>query len=240
MTDLDRPISESYWVEPGRFLAGEYPAAPYEYNARKRLGKLLEAGIDTFHDLTTLGELPPYLPILREEAHERGIAIQHIRFPILDHSIPARGMMMAILDAIDSALAKGHNIYLHCWGGIGRTGTSVGCYLVRHGLTGEQALERLAEWWKDVPKSSSFPHTPETSQQKAFILNWWENLPTTPPSPEPPTRPVSKRRLPSATWQEDSSHQANRTHNRRPGLFRRTRLAQFLQDLLGKARKSNR
>ena len=68
MSELERPIRESYWVEPGRFLAGEYPAAPYEDRARERLGGLLEAGIDTFYDLTTLDELPPYLPVLREEA----------------------------------------------------------------------------------------------------------------------------------------------------------------------------
>ena len=141
MSELDLPIRESYWVTPGRFLAGEYPAAPYEGRARTRLGDLLESGINTFYDLTLLDELPPYLPILREEASRRGIKIQHIRFPILDHYVPPRGMMTAILDAIDSALTRGRNVYLHCWGGIGRTGTTVGCYLVRHGRSGEQALD---------------------------------------------------------------------------------------------------
>ena len=194
MSELDPPIRESYWVEPERFLAGEYPAAAYEARARERLGELLESGINTFYDLTLLDELPPYLPILREEASERGIKIQHIRFPILDHNIPPRGMMTAILDAIDSTLARGSNVYIHCWGGIGRTGTTVGCYLVRRGLTGEQALEQLAEWWKDVPKSAYFPHSPETDRQRAYVLNWWENLPTTPPSPEPLTRPAPNRR----------------------------------------------
>ena len=31
-------------------------------------------------------------------------------------------------------------MYLHCWGGVGRTGTVVGCWLVRHGRTGDEAL----------------------------------------------------------------------------------------------------
>jgi protein-tyrosine phosphatase len=203
------------------------------------LDKFLELGIDTFYDLTVLDELPPYLPILREEASERGIKIQHIRFPILDRNIPPRGMMMTILDVIGNALAKGHNVYLHCWGGIGRTGTTVGCYLVRRGLTGEQALERLAEWWKDVPKSSFCAYTPETDQQKAYILNWWENLPATPPSPEPPTRPVSKRISATMNRREDSTHQANWTRKLRARLFRRTSLVQFIDDILSKVHKSN-
>lgn len=175
MTEITPPLTESYWVQPGRFLAGEYPAAAYIERARERLIKMLGAGINTFIDLTLPNELPPYYPILFVEAEKRGIDVQHMRHSILDHNIPPRGTMVAALDAIDNALAEGRNVYVHCWGGIGRTGTTVGCYLVRHGLTGEQALAQLAEWWKDVPKSSYFPRSPETERQVKFVLNWKED-----------------------------------------------------------------
>jgi hypothetical protein len=185
MTELNRPIPESYWVVPARFLAGEYPAAPYEGRARERLNRFLEAGIDTFFDLTIQNELPPYLSLLREQASLRNIDVRYERFSILDRSIPMRGVMTGILTAIDSALAEGRNVYVHCWGGIGRTGTTVGCYLVHHGLSGQQALAQLAELWKDVPKSSYFPRSPETDRQVKFILNWENNSPSLPPSPDP-------------------------------------------------------
>jgi hypothetical protein len=177
MTDTDRPIRESYWVEPGRFLAGEYPAAAYVERARERLDQLLDAGLDTFIDLTLPNELPPYLPLLIEQAKGRDIQVYYKRFTIIDRSIPMGGMMTTILNAIDKALAEGHNIYLHCWGGIGRTGLTVGCYLVRRGLTGKQALAQLAEWWKEVPKSAYNPRTPETDRQVDYILKWKETLP---------------------------------------------------------------
>jgi hypothetical protein len=183
MTELNRPIPESYWVEPGRFLAGEYPAAAYVGRARERLSRMLDSGIDTFMDLTIPNELPPYLPLLLEQASLRKIEVRYERLSILDRSIPMRGVMKGILDTIDSALGAGRNVYVHCWGGIGRTGTTVGCYLVRHGLTGEQALAQLAEWWKDVPKSSYFPRSPETDRQVEFILNWDEDSASAPPSP---------------------------------------------------------
>ena len=32
---------------------------------------------------------------------------------------------------------------MHCWGGVGRTGTTVGCWLVRHGRSGTEALAEL-------------------------------------------------------------------------------------------------
>jgi protein-tyrosine phosphatase len=189
MTEINRPISESYWVEPGRFLAGEYPAAAYVGRTRERLERLLEAGIDTFIDLTVPNELPPYLPILLELASQREVEVRYNRFTIMDHSIPIRGIMTAILDSIDKSLLAGRNVYVHCWGGIGRTGTTVGCYLVRHGLSGEQALAQLAEWWREVPKSAYNPRSPETDRQVEFIMNWWENLPSIPPPPDPSSSP---------------------------------------------------
>ena len=82
--------------------------------------------------------------------------------------------MANILDTIDMSLQEGHKIYLHCWGGIGRTGTTVGCYLVRRGKTGEEALRQLAEWWQKVPKSQYHPRSPETHEQAEFIRTWAE------------------------------------------------------------------
>jgi protein-tyrosine phosphatase len=181
MSEGKRPILESYWVEPERFLAGEYPAYAYGEPMRQRLDAFLDFGITTFIDLTDPDELPPYLPLLAEQARYYESEVQHKRFAISDHNAPTPEVMQSILDEIDASLAEGHKIYLHCWGGIGRTGTVVGCYLVRHGLSGQEALERLAEWWQEVPKSRIWPYTPETQEQIEFVLHWDESDPH--PSP---------------------------------------------------------
>ena len=79
------------------------------------------------------------------------------------------------MDALDAAMAGGHKIYLHCWGGIGRTGTTVGCWLVRHGLSGGQALIHLNELYRTAEQSRIFPQSPETDAQLNFILGWVED-----------------------------------------------------------------
>lgn len=172
MSEIPRPISESYWVEPGRLLAGEYPGHFNVDQARRRIDALLEAGMDTFIDLTRQGELRPYSEILREQSHAYGVDARYHRFPIGDFGLPSTAQMRAILDQIDESLAAGRKVYLHCWGGIGRTGTAVGCFLVRHGLGGEEALRQLAAWWQEVPKSRIHPHSPETLEQMAFVRDW--------------------------------------------------------------------
>jgi predicted protein tyrosine phosphatase len=172
MTTYRRPFSESYWVEPGRFLAGEHPAKFEQELTRRRLTALLEAGLDTFIDLTQSGETFPYKNILLEQAKVYEINVTHHRFAIGDFGLPTPEQMDNILDTIEAGLRSGRKIYLHCWGGIGRTGTTVGCYLVRQGKTPEEALDQLSAWWRGVPKSQVHPRSPETQEQVNFIRSW--------------------------------------------------------------------
>ena len=169
-------MANTYWVVPGRFLAGEYPGAPYREDAAQRLRTLLGAGINHFFDLTQRRDrLEPYAGIAALEAGGLNMDVVHAPHPIRDMSVPRSPRDMAtILDALDEAMARGRNVYVHCWGGVGRTGTVVGCWLVRHGMTGEQALDQIAEWWRGVEKSWYHPRSPQTHEQRAYIRHWTE------------------------------------------------------------------
>jgi hypothetical protein len=167
-----RPIPASYWVIPGSLLAGEYPGSFDPQTARDRIEAFLQAGIDTFIDMTTPGELVPYEPLLKEQAPKYKLEVSYFRFPIRDRGLPAPGTMEKILATLDQALAAGRKVYVHCWGGVGRTGMVVGCHLVHRGLAGEQALARLADWWRQSPKREAYPRSPETDEQVQFILDW--------------------------------------------------------------------
>lgn len=165
------PVPDSYWVVPGRLLAGEYPGAKAEAEARPKLRRFLDAGVTFFLDLTEAGEpLSPYAPLLQEEAAGRNVAAEHHRMPIPDYSNPSRAQVVRTLDAIDAAIAAGHCVYVHCWGGIGRTGTIAGCYLVRHGMTGPQALAEIAHLRQGTP--DGWRTSPETPEQQDRVRDW--------------------------------------------------------------------
>jgi protein-tyrosine phosphatase len=170
--ELNRPLPESYWVEPGRLLAGEYPGSHDPVLARRRLDAFLETGVNTFIDLTQPHEHVPYEAILKEQARICEVNASYHRFGIPDHRVPSRETMNAILDTIDRALDGGGRVYLHCWGGVGRTGIAVGCYLVRRGFAPRQALVRVNELFKTRPPNPYFHASPETREQADFILNW--------------------------------------------------------------------
>ena len=173
----DRPHPNSYWVRPGRLAAGEYPGEIDPDDAAAKVRNLLESGINHFIDLTeTIDGLEPYVQIAVEEGRRLGSTIGRERYPIKDLCVPrSPDQMSEILDAIDDSLSEGKTVYVHCWGGVGRTGTVVGCWLVRHGLTGEEALAQIAEWWKGMEKSWRVPCSPETIEQHEYVRGWEES-----------------------------------------------------------------
>lgn len=167
----ERPTPDSYWVLPHKLTAGGYPSSRFsDEQTILILNKLLNAGVTHFLDLTRAGELMSYRDLLMKEAGRLGVEVDYRRIPIQDRRCPSKETMIDILDTIDEIIQKGGGIYVHCWGGIGRTGTIVGCYLVRHGMTGEDALDYIARSRKGI--SSSWLRSPETDEQCEMVLSW--------------------------------------------------------------------
>ena len=172
------PLPNSYQLPDGRLIAGEYPGDRNHAPAREKLGALLDAGVTCFVDLTEAHELRPYDGILAEEAAARGVRARHVRLSIVDVSVPsAPEQMRAILDAIDAELRTGGKVYVHCWGGVGRTGTVVGCHLVRAGMSGDEALARVAALFRSMEKYPRRRRSPETDEQDAYVRSWREPPP---------------------------------------------------------------
>ena len=161
---------DCYWVKPGQLLAGEYPADWSQKSARRKLRALLDCGVRTFVDLTEEGELESYDGWLAKEAKAAGLSVAYHRHPIRDMDVPTSNGMRTILDLVNAAIDGDAPVYVHCWGGIGRTGTVVCCWLVERGLSGEQALVRIASLREGIRKRQIM--SPEMPGQQEFVRSW--------------------------------------------------------------------
>jgi protein-tyrosine phosphatase len=148
-------------------MAGEYPRTFDMEASREKLSRILDCGVTSFLDLTSPHDgLEAYHGILPDRK------FRHRQLTIRDMDVPTVEQMKDILAYLEAELEEGQCVYVHCWGGIGRTGTVMGCYWVESGLTGEQALAKIAEHWQVMAKRRRFPHSPQTEAQLDFVRSW--------------------------------------------------------------------
>jgi hypothetical protein len=178
MTGERVPFPRSYWVIKDRLLAGCYPGGKTASEQESKLESLFRCGIRHVINLMEPHEVDhdgnpftSYVKDLEVIARQHGTAITYTRTGIKDVTAPTHGVMRNILAEIDEAIARDRPVFIHCWGGRGRTGTVVGCYLMAHGLaTSEKVLQMIAELRKNDP-NSHLP-SPETNEQRAMVLAW--------------------------------------------------------------------
>jgi Cyclin-dependent kinase inhibitor 3 (CDKN3) len=158
----------AWWVEPGRLLAGAYPSSNDAAHAQRKLDLLVGAGVDSIVDLTTPHDpLRPYETALKPTADKAGRALRHFSYPIPDMGVVDDAGYDAILAVIRDELDARRTVYVHCWGGKGRTTTVIGCLLADTGLIYQAVIARIAALRAGTRKADSL--CPETSVQRDVI-----------------------------------------------------------------------
>jgi len=174
------PYDQAYWVVPGRLMAGYYPGSALGQDGHPQLRALLRCGIRHFINLMQPDEIRWYnKPIIPYEAQTQAIArelgcdVSFDRFPIKDMGIPTHIDMARILDRIDHKIENGKPVYVHCLGGVGRSGTVVGCYLARHGYaSGRKVLQLIQQLRNNTATRDR--SAPESNPQIDLVISWVE------------------------------------------------------------------
>lgn len=165
------PTKNCFQIGEDRIWGCEYPGAKDNYAAIDKLRVALEFGITHFIDLTEEGELNPY-------AHFLPSLVHYQRFPIRDVFIPTSlPDTLKLMQDIQAILNEPLNrVYLHCWGGVGRTGTIAACWIAYSCHTDyDETMQRLFGYWQQCPKSR-YRNIPDHICQHGFIRDFIEYL----------------------------------------------------------------
>ena len=166
------PFERSYWVLPNRFIVGEIPASMKEEETIAKLNGLIRVNVNVVINLMEEDEknyenksfydYAPYLNKHNIETH---------RLPIKDLSIPSIDTMRNILSIVQDSIRQKKIVYLHCWGGVGRTGTAVGCFLLNNSLASKENVLETINYLKRTT-SIDKRQSPETEEQRKFLMDW--------------------------------------------------------------------
>eukprot|EP00884_Botryococcus_braunii_P010045 jgi/Botrbrau1/19041/Bobra.0100s0068.2 len=176
------PTFWSNWVVKDRVLAGAFPGSVCDDDTDQLLVRLLRLGINVFVclqlevDLNTQESqwrngtsLRPYFQdlkkILQTGRVRNARRAEFIHLPIEDGGVAPDDSMDMLANMCLQRIKDGDKLYIHCWGGHGRTGTLVALLLARlYRLTPESAL-RYTQALHDCRRDPQRVASPTTSVQ---------------------------------------------------------------------------
>lgn len=136
------------WIEQDRLAGGMYP------RGESALTDLGRQGISVLINLHKRPQDPEVLA-------RHGLTEVHL--PVADFTPPTPEQLHEGVAAIDAALTAGRRVLVHCGAGLGRTGTLLSCYLVRHGLSPDEAISQVR---------SKRPGSVETPDQEEAVRSF--------------------------------------------------------------------
>ena len=168
------PFFNAYWAAPGKLLAGPFPGSLDKAESEKRLSALAGCGVRAVANLMKADEVnfmgEPFKPYLDDLQRFAGETVEWARFPVIDMDTPSGEAMITTLNAIDDWMERDLTVYVHCWGGLGRTGTVVGCWLARHDIAAGKAALQQIRTLRSAADTRDF--SPQTPDQIEMVRSW--------------------------------------------------------------------
>ena len=166
---LNGPTLESNWVVPGILMAGAFPATSNDEETFKLITSILKCGITKFvclqkeyypniteYNWRNNKGIRPYFEDVKRIVSNKDsfetlaeftnivtpdkLSFEHC--PIIDCGITEDFHIISLAKKLVQSIIEGDILYIHCWGGHGRTGTLISIMLhIMYGMSAEDAMK---------------------------------------------------------------------------------------------------
>ena len=124
----DSSILDNFsWLQPSKLAGSARPQNEEELEGLKRTG--IKAIVSLTED--------------RLEFEVEHLGFDYLHSPITDFEAPSQNQLCEIIRFIEEMISESKPVLVHCAAGKGRTGTVLAAYLVYHGKSAEEAINRV-------------------------------------------------------------------------------------------------
>eukprot|EP01102_Stenamoeba_stenopodia_P018593 TRINITY_DN6842_c0_g1_i1.p1 TRINITY_DN6842_c0_g1~~TRINITY_DN6842_c0_g1_i1.p1 ORF type:complete len:333 (-),score=46.96 TRINITY_DN6842_c0_g1_i1:179-1177(-) len=163
--EMRGPTDTSNWVIKHRVMAGAYPGSRDHTHPKYVKSLIKQCNITTFvclqqpHELRRFKSYDAIAKAINEHT-------QCVNFPIVDGNIASDSEVLSfVVDDLSCRLERGEVLYIHCYGGHGRTGTVVALLLsYLYNLTANEAL-KLTQLYHTCRRHKGHNSSPEMQAQ---------------------------------------------------------------------------
>jgi protein-tyrosine phosphatase len=102
--------------------------------------------------------------------------LRFVHSPIVDLGVPPQQQLESLVDDLAARIKNGERLYVHCWGGRGRSGLVCASLLARlYGVGEEEALQRVQRAYATRRDPERYK-SPETDEQYAMVREYIKKL----------------------------------------------------------------
>jgi protein-tyrosine phosphatase len=159
---------EIYWIKsPWKGRLAVLPRPQGGNLLKEEIAGFRRAGVDVMVSALEKAE-EAMLELAEESELCRAKGIEFISFPITDGTAPvSEKAVEELARLLESRLASGKNVAIHCRAGVGRCATLAACVLVLSGMNHQAAFDRITQ--------ARGLHTPDKKEQEEWVERFAKN-----------------------------------------------------------------
>jgi protein-tyrosine phosphatase len=133
-----------YWIPTDQGKLGIMPHPLPGRRLRKQMKEYRRKGVDILVSFLRKDEIMS-LGLEDEGFHAEKNQMEFVHFPIVDHAAPSKsGRSTALIQTLAESVKSGKSVLMHCWGGIGRSGTVAVAILIALGKDRQEAITTVS------------------------------------------------------------------------------------------------
>ncbi len=96
------------------------------------------------------------------------LKMRYFHFPVRDFKPPTKAQLEEFVELVRQCREEGTPVVVHCWAGVGRTGTFLAAYLISEGMSVNEAVDKVRSLFQPGYRGYNEPNEAQVDKLREF------------------------------------------------------------------------